>query len=144
MSDMDDKSSEIPNFVKKYIPGVLRGLSWAKYTKDKEKGTAMKVAAFKDAKNQGFEAAIKAPSDIDSEKIMKEITESIWNEAKVFTEEATKISMEINIQKNKEERERVLNLAKEAARKAGLQGAIAAGWEKGWKEGIDTKTNKLD
>ena len=139
MSDQDDKSSEIPDFVKKYIPGVMRGLSWAKYSKEKEKGTAMKVAAFQDAKNQGFEAANKAPDDIDSERMLKETTESMWDEANKFTEEAKKISMEINNQKNKEEREQVLNLAKDAARKAGLQGAIAAGWEKGWKEGIDKK-----
>ena len=139
MSDQDDKSSEIPDFVKKYIPGVMRGLSWAKYSKEKEKGTAMKVAAFQDAKNQGFEAANKAPGDIDSERMLKKTTESMWVEANKFTEEAKKISMKINNQKNKEEREKVLNLAKDAARIAGLQGAIAAGWEKGWKEGIDKK-----
>tara|TARA_B100000029_G_scaffold199154_1_gene197514 strand:- start:1274 stop:1702 length:429 start_codon:yes stop_codon:yes gene_type:complete len=142
MSDQGDKSSEIPDFVKKYIPGVMRGLSWAKYSKEKKKGTAMKVAAFQDAQKQGFEAASKAPRDIDTKRMMKEITESMWIEANVFTEEAKKISMKINNQKNKEERERILNLAKEAARKAGLQGAIAAGWEKGWKEGIDKKINR--
>ena len=120
----------------------MRGLSWAKYSKEKKKGTAMKVAAFQDAKKQGFEAASKVPNGIDSKRMMKEITEGMWNEANEFTEEAKKISMEINNQKNKEERERILNLAKEAARKAGLQGAIAVGWEKGWKEGIDKKTNK--
>ena len=47
--------------------------------------------------------------------------------------------MEINNQKTKEEREKILMDAKEAARKAGLQGAIAAGWEKGWKDGIEKR-----
>ena len=48
--------------------------------------------------------------------------------------------MQVNSQENKEERDKILNLAKEAARNAGLQGAIAAGWEKGWNEGIASKT----
>ena len=33
----------------------------------------------------------------------------------------------------------ILNLAKDAARNAGLQGAIAAGWEKGYTEGLKKK-----
>ena len=44
-----------------------------------------------------------------------------------------------NNQKTKEEREKILMDAKEAARKAGLQGAIATGWEKGWREGIEKR-----
>ena len=35
MSDDEDISAEIPEFVKKYVPGVMRGLSWAKYSKEK-------------------------------------------------------------------------------------------------------------
>ena len=42
----------------------------------------------------------------------------------------------VNNQKSKEEREAVLDLTRIAARKAGLQAAIAAGWEQGWKEGV--------
>ena len=53
---------------------------------------------------------------------------------------AKEIAIQVNSQKNKEERDKILSLAKEAARNAGLQGAIAAGWEKGWNEGIANKT----
>ena len=133
--------SEIPSFVKKYIPGVMRGLAWAKYGEEKSKGTAMKSEALKDAYTKGFEAASNAPMDSDTDKILKNTSESMWSQANEFTQEAKKISMEINNQKNKEERDKVLMDAKEAARKAGLQGAIAAGWEKGWKEGIEKRNS---
>ncbi len=53
-----------------------------------------------------------------------------------MTEEARKISLTVNNQKSKEEREAALDLTREAARKAGLQAAIASGWEQGWKEGV--------
>jgi 23S rRNA G2445 N2-methylase RlmL len=146
MSDEEDVSVEIPEFVKKYIPGVMRGLSWAKYSKEKGKGTAMKSEAFQDARNEGFEAAINSPSDIDSDEMLKEATKDMWTLTEEFTEEAKNISKKINIQKTKEARQEVLNSAKEAARKAGLQGAIVAGWEKGWKEGIEKRAsnNKSD
>jgi hypothetical protein len=139
MSSLDDKASEIPSFVKKYIPGVMRGLSWAKYSDEKNKGTAMKSEALQDAYSKGLESALKAPIDSDPDRILKDTTESLWSQANEFTEEAKKISMEINNQKTKEEREKILAQAKDAARKAGLQGAIAAGWEKGWREGIQKR-----
>ena len=141
MSEQEDPSSEIPSFVKKYIPGVMRGLAWAKYSEEKNKGTAMKSEALQDAYAKGFEAALNAPIDLDTDRILKDTIESMWSKANEFTEEAKKISMEINNQKTKEEREKVLMDAKEAARKAGLQGAIAAGWEKGWTEGIEKRDN---
>ena len=139
MSDDEDMSAEIPEFVKKYVPGVMRGLSWAKYSKEKSKGTAMKSEAFQDARNEGFEVAINSPSDIDSNEMLKEATKDMWTLTEEFTEEAKNISKKINSQKTKEARQEVLNSAKEAARKAGLQGAIVAGWEKGWKEGIEKR-----
>ena len=146
MSDDEDRSAEIPEFVKKYVPGVMRGLSWAKYSKEKGKGTAMKSEAFQDARNEGFEVAINSPSDIDSDEMLKEATKDMWTLTEEFTEEAKNISKRINSQKTKEARQVVLNSAKEAARKAGLQGAIVAGWEKGWKEGIEKRAsnNKSD
>ena len=58
------------------------------------------------------------------------------SEARKLTKEARKISLTVNNQKSKEEREAVLDLTRIAARKAGLQAAIAAGWEQGWKEGV--------
>ena len=139
MSSLDDQASEIPSFVKKYIPGVMRGLSWAKYTDEKNKSTAMKSEALRDAYSKGFESALKAPMDSDHERILKDTTESLWSEAHEFPEEAKNISMELNNQKTTEESEEILAQAKDAARKAGLQGAIAAGWEKGWKEGIQKR-----
>ena len=142
----EEMSAEIPEFVKKYVPGVMRGLSWAKYSKEKGKGTAMKSEAFQDARKEGFEAAINSPSDIDSNEILKEATKDMWALTKEFTEKAKNISKQINSQKTKEERQEILDSAKEAARKAGLQGAIVAGWEKGWKEGIEKRSsnNKSD
>ena len=59
-----------------------------------------------------------------------------------MTEEAKKISETINNQKSKEEREKVLGSAKEAAREAGLHAAVAAGWEKGWNEGMSERDTK--
>ena len=145
MAEHDDPSSEIPSFVKKYIPGVMRGLSWAKYSEEKSKGTAMKSDALKNAYTKGLEAALNAPQGSDMDRILKDTSEELWSQANEFTEEAKKISMEINNQKTKEEREKILMDAKEAARKAGLQGAIAAGWEKGWKDGIEKRrSTKLD
>tara|TARA_B100000959_G_scaffold247605_1_gene273995 strand:- start:1326 stop:1766 length:441 start_codon:yes stop_codon:yes gene_type:complete len=146
MPDREDMSEEIPEFVKKYVPGVMRGLSWAKYSKEKDKGTTLKSKAFQDARNEGFEAAVNSPSELDSDELFKEATKNMWTLTKEFTEEAKNISKQINSQKTKEERQEVLDSAKEAARKAGLQGAIAAGWEKGWKEGIDKidSNNKSD
>ena len=141
MSDKIDAASEIPEFVKKYIPGVMRGLSWAKYSEEKKKGTAMKTAALQEAYENGLQAAHEAPAESDMDKILEDTIGSMWSEANKYTEEAKQISMEINNQKTKEEREEILSKAKEAARKAGLQGAIAAGWEKGWKEGTEKRAN---
>ena len=138
MSENEVPSSEIPSFVKKYIPGVMRGLSWAKYSEEKNKGTAMKSEALKNAYAKGLEAALSAPKGSDMSKILKDTSEKLWTQANEFTE-AKKISMEINNEETKEEREKILMNAKEAARKAGLQGAIATGWEKGWREGIEKR-----
>tara|TARA_B110000014_G_scaffold184205_1_gene133219 strand:+ start:281 stop:718 length:438 start_codon:yes stop_codon:yes gene_type:complete len=142
MSEEDDMDSEIPALVKKYVPGVTRGLSWAKYGKEKGKGTVMKSEAFREAKSEGFATALKAPSGEAANQILKEATEGIWNRAKKLTEKAKEVSHRINSQKSKKEREEVLGLAREAAKKAGVQAAIAAGWEQGWKEGIQERDSK--
>ena len=110
--------------------------SWAKYGMEKGKGTAMKAGAFMEAKEEGFAAAMSAPSGPAGDHILKSAVDGIWSEARKLTEEARQISLTVNNQKSKEEREAVLNLTRVAARKAGLQGAIAAGWEQGWKEGV--------
>ena len=54
MSDKD-LASEIPDFVKKYVPGITRGLSWAKYSEEKQKGTEIKVDAYNESKEKGFQ-----------------------------------------------------------------------------------------
>ena len=51
MSDKD-LASEIPDFVKKYVPGITRGLSWAKYSEEKQKGTEIKVDAYNESKEK--------------------------------------------------------------------------------------------
>lgn len=142
MSEEEDIAPEIPALVKKYVPGVTRGLSWAKYGKEKGKGTAMKSEAFQEAKSEGFTAALKAPSGEAANQILKDATEGIWNRANELTDKAKEISHRINSQKSKKERENVLGLAREAAKKAGVQAAIAAGWEQGWKEGIQERDSK--
>jgi len=135
----EDLASEIPDFVKKYVPGITRGLSWAKYSKEKSKGTKMKVDAYNESKKEGYQRAI-AVSVARAEEVFEEIKVELWAEAQKLTNVAKEIASKVNSQESKEEREKVLNLAKEAARNAGLQGAIAAGWEKGWKEGISSKS----
>jgi len=127
--------SEIPDFVKKFVPGITRGLSWAKYSKEKAKGTEIKVDAYNESKREGYQIAIKVSSD-DIERVFEETKKELWSEAEKFTAAAKEIAHQVNSQENKEERDKILSLAKEAARNAGLQGAIAAGWEKGWNEGI--------
>ena len=54
-----DLASEIPDFVKKYVPGITRGLSWAKYSEEKQKGTEIKVDAYNESKEKGFQKAIE-------------------------------------------------------------------------------------
>tara|TARA_B100001142_G_scaffold272127_1_gene278954 strand:- start:18 stop:434 length:417 start_codon:yes stop_codon:yes gene_type:complete len=131
--------SEIPDFIKKYVPGITRGLSWAKYSKEKAKGTEMKVDAYNESKKKGYQKAIEVSQE-ESEEVFEEIKTSMWLEAQKLTITAKEIAMKVNSQENKEERDKILNLAKDAARNAGLQGAIAAGWEKGWNEGIASKS----
>ena len=131
----EELGSEIPDFVKKFVPGITRGLSWAKYSKEKAKGTEIKVDAYNESKRDGYQTAIKVSSD-DLERVFEETKKELWSEAEKFTTAAKEIAIQVNSQENKEERDKVLSLAKEAARNAGLQGAIAAGWEKGWNEGI--------
>ena len=131
----EELGSEIPDFVKKFVPGITRGLSWAKYSKEKAKGTEIKVDAYNESKREGYQTAIKVSSD-DIERVFEETKKELWSEAEKFTAAAKDIALQVNNQENKEERDKILTLAKEAARNAGLQGAIAAGWEKGWNEGI--------
>ena len=134
----DDLGSEIPEFVKKYVPGITRGLSWAKYSKEKAEGTEMKVDAYNESKKKGYQKAIAVSSE-DIKKVFEETKAELWFQAEQLTNAAKEIAMQVNTQESKEERDKILNLAKEAARNAGLQGAIAAGWEKGWNEGIASK-----
>ena len=131
----EELGSEIPDFVKKFVPGITRGLSWAKYSKEKAKGTEIKVDAYNESKREGYQTAIKVSSS-DLERVFEETKKELWSEAEKFTTAAKDIALQVNTQENKEERDKILSLAKEAARNAGLQGAIAAGWEKGWNEGI--------
>ena len=135
----EDLAPEIPDFIKKYVPGITRGLSWAKYSKDKAKGTEMKVDAYNESKKEGYQKAIDVPLG-KSEEVFEQIKTELWAEAQRLTNVAKEIASKVNSQESKEEREEILNLAKEAARNAGLQGAIAAGWEKGWHEGISSKS----
>ena len=134
----EDLVSEIPDFIKKYVPGITRGLSWAKYSKEKSKGTEMKVDAYNESKKKGYQKAIEVSQE-DSEKIFDEIKTAMWSEAQKLTIMAKEIAIKVNSQETKEERDMILNLAKDAARNAGLQGAIAAGWEKGYTEGLKKK-----
>ena len=138
MSD-DELGSEIPDFVKKFVPGITRGLSWAKYSKEKAKGTEMKVDAYNESKKQGYQKAVSASHE-DSKKIFEETKAELWSQAEELVNTAKEIAIQVNTQESKEDRDKILNLAKEAARNAGLQGAIAAGWEKGWNEGIASKS----
>ena len=130
--------SEIPDFIKKYVPGITRGLSWAKYSKEKSKGTEMKVDAYNESREKGYQKAIEVSQE-NSEKIFEEIKTAMWSEAQKLTIMAKEIAIKVNSQETKEERDMILNLAKDAARNAGLQGAIAAGWEKGYTEGLKKK-----
>lgn len=136
MSEEDDPTPEIPELVKKYVPGITRGLSWAKYSKDKAEGTTIKSEAFAEAKEEGFAAAISAPSGSAGDKIREKAVQELWSEVKELTDMAKELSDKLNNQPTKEDREKVLEEARKAARKAGLQAAIATGWEQGWKEGI--------
>tara|TARA_B100001564_G_C20506801_1_gene608746 strand:+ start:161 stop:577 length:417 start_codon:yes stop_codon:yes gene_type:complete len=138
---MSDKElgSEIPDFIKKYVPGITRGLSWAKYSKEKSKGTEIKVDAYNESKEKGYQEAIEVSQE-HSEKIFEEKKTAMWLEAQKLTNVAKEIASNVNSQETKEDREKILNSAKDAARNAGLQGAIAAGWEKGWNEGIASKS----
>ena len=135
----EDLASEIPDFVKKYVPGITRGLSWAKYSKEKAKGTEMKVDAYNESKKAGYQKATEV-SMANADNVFEEIKAELWTEAQKLTNIAKEVASRVNSQETKEEREKILNLAKEAARNAGLQGAIAAGWEKGWNEGISNKS----
>ena len=145
VSENEDLAPEIPDIVKKYVPGITRGLSWAKYSKDKAKGTKMKSEAFSEAKEEGFAAAISAPFGSEGDKIGEKAANEIWSKAKELTDSAKDLSDKLNSQPTKEDRDKVLDKAKMAARNAGLQAAIAAGWEQGWKEGIEERdSNKSD
>ncbi len=138
----EEMGSEIPEFIKKFVPGITRGLSWAKYSKDKARGTEIKVDAYNESKMKGYDTAISI-SLKDVDKVFEETRNELWSEAKKLTEAAKEIANKVNSQDSKQERDKILNLAKEAARNAGLQGAIAAGWEKGWTEGMASKSKSI-
>ena len=59
----EDPGSEIPDFIKQYVPGITRGLSWAKYSKEKSKGTEMKVDAYNESKKKGYQKAIEVSQE---------------------------------------------------------------------------------
>ena len=139
---VEKKFEEIPEFVKKFIPGIMRGLSWAKYKQEKDEGTVLKSEAFQDSRKEGFQAAKSAPVGPEGDQIFEKISKEMWFKVNNLTQEAKKISETINNQKTKEEREQVLSSAKEAAREAGLHAAVAAGWEKGWNEGMSEREVK--
>ena len=139
---VEKEFEEIPDFVKKFVPGIMRGLSWAKYKQEKDEGTILKSEAFQDSRKEGFEAAISAPVGLEGDQIFEKINKEMWVKVNTLTEEAKEISATINNQESKEEREKVLGSAKEAAREAGLHAAVAAGWEKGWNEGIAERDSK--
>ena len=138
----EDLGSEIPEFIKKFVPGITRGLSWARYSKDKAKGTEIKVDAYNESKKKGYDKAVTI-SFGKADKVFEETKAELWIEAKKLTDVAKEIASKVNSQESKQEREKILNLAKEAARNAGLQGAIAAGWEKGWNEGMASKSRSI-
>ena len=139
---VEKEFEEIPEFVKNFVPGIMRGLSWAKYKQEKDEGTVLKSEAFQDSRKEGFQAAISAPVGLEGDQIFEKISKEMWVKVNNLTEEAKKISETINNQKSKEEREKVLSSAKEAAREAGLHAAVAAGWEKGWNEGVAERASK--
>ena len=139
---VEKEFEEIPEFVKKFVPGIMRGLSWAKYKQEKDEGTVLKSEAFQDSRKEGFQAAISAPVGPEGDQIFEKISKEMWVKVNNLTEEAKKISETINNQKSKEEREKVLSTAKVAAREAGLHAAVAAGWEKGWNEGMAERASK--
>jgi len=139
---VEKEFEEIPDFVKKFVPGIMRGLSWAKYKQEKDEGTILKSQAFEDSRKEGFQAAISVPVGPEGDQVFERISKEMWVKVNNLTEEAKKISEIINNQKSKEEREKVLGLAKEAAREAGLHAAVAAGWEKGWNEGMVERNSK--
>tara|TARA_B100001029_G_scaffold49548_1_gene39597 strand:+ start:1611 stop:2036 length:426 start_codon:yes stop_codon:yes gene_type:complete len=139
---VEKEFEEIPEFVKKFVPGIMRGLSWAKYKQEKDEGTVLKSEAFQDSRKEGFQAAKSAPVGPEGDQIFEKISKEMWFKVNNLTQEAKKISETINNQKTKEEREQVLSSAKEAAREAGLHAAVAAGWEKGWNEGMSERDVK--
>ena len=139
---VEKEFEEIPEFVKKFVPGIMRGLSWAKYKQEKDEGTVLKSEAFQDSRKEGFQAAKSAPVGPEGDQIFEKISKEMWFKVNNLTQEAKKISETINNQKTKEEREQVLSSAKEAAREAGLHAAVAAGWEKGWNEGMSEREVK--
>ena len=98
----EELGSEIPDFVKKFVPGITRGLSWAKYSKEKAKGTEIKVDAYNESKREGYQTAIKVSSD-DIERVFEETKKELWSEAEKFTTAAKEIAIQVNSQENKEE-----------------------------------------
>ena len=114
----DDLGSEIPEFVKKYVPGITRGLSWAKYSQEKAKGTEMKVDAYNESKKKGYQKAIEVSSD-DIEKVFEETKRNYGLRLKSLT---TRQRDSFSSKQKIEEEETKFLLAKEAARNAGCRG----------------------
>ena len=111
MSDEEEMASEIPDFIKKYIPGITRGLSWAKYSREKAKGTEIKFDAYNEAKRTGLQDAAQATLN-KSEVSFDEKKAEMWGKAEELTEIAKEIAARINSQESKEKRDVILNLAK--------------------------------
>ena len=88
----EDPGSEIPDFIKQYVPGITRGLSWAKYSKEKSKGTEMKVDAYNESRKKGYQKVIEVSQE-DSEKIFEEIKTAMWSEAQKLTIMAKEIEI---------------------------------------------------
>ena len=115
---VEKEFEEIPEFVKNFVPGIMRGLSWAKYKQEKDEGTVLKSEAFQDSRKEGFQAAINAPVGPEGDQIFEKISKEMWVKVNNLTEEAKKISETINNQKSKEEREKVLWFSKRSSKRS--------------------------
>ena len=75
---MEKEFEEIPEFVKNFVPGIMRGLSWAKYKQEKDEGTVLKSEAFQDSRKEGFQAVINAPVGPEGDQIFEKISKQMW------------------------------------------------------------------
>ena len=86
----EELGSEIPDFVKKFVPGITRGLSWAKYSEEKAKGTEIKVDAYNESKREGYQKAIAVSSE-DIKKVFEETKAELWSQAEELTNAARRL-----------------------------------------------------